>query len=80
VYRKEYRRKLTNPEEAVKLIRKGDMLVHGLTMAEPPALLRAVAERLREGDLEKIKMFSVLPLDSVCSTILSPDLVDCVEA
>jgi itaconate CoA-transferase len=80
VYKREYQGKLTTPEEAVKLIRNGDMLVHGLTMAEPPALLNAVAERLRERDLEKIKMFSVLPLDSVCSTILAPDLVDCVEA
>ncbi|NYB52673.1 MAG: acetyl-CoA hydrolase/transferase family protein [Methanobacteriaceae archaeon] len=80
MYKNDYQRKLTTPEEAVKLIRKGDMLVHGLTMAEPPALLEAVASRLREGDLEKIRMFSVLPLSSVCSTILAPDLVDCVEA
>lgn len=80
MYKKEYRAKLTIPEEAAKLIRKGDMLVHGLTMAEPPALLEAVAQRLREGDLEKIKMFSVLPMDSACSTILAPDLMDCVEA
>lgn len=80
MYRKQYQEKLTTPEVAVKLIRKGDMLVHGLTMAEPPALLDAIAGRLREGDLEKIRMFSVLPLSSVCSSILAPDLVDCVEA
>ena len=80
MYEKEYQGKLTTPEQAVKSIQKGDMLVHGLTMAEPPALLKAVADRLREGDLEKIRMFSVIPLDSVCSTILAPDLVDCVEA
>jgi len=80
VYKKLYRKKLTTPDEAVKLIREGDMLVHGLTMAEPPAILEAVASRLREGDLKKIRMFSVIPLDSVCSTILAPDLMDCVEA
>ncbi len=80
MYKKQYQNKLTSPEEAVKLIKKSDMLVHGLTMAEPPALLDAVASRLREGDLDKIKMFSVLPLSSVCSTILAPDLMDCVEA
>jgi itaconate CoA-transferase len=38
-----------------------------------------VASRLREGDLEKIRMFSVIPLDSVCSTLLART-VDCVEA
>jgi Acetyl-CoA hydrolase len=55
VYKKEFQGKLTTPEEAVKLIKKGDMLVHGLTMAEPPALLSAVAERLREETLKKLK-------------------------
>lgn len=80
MYKKEYQGKLTTPAQAVKSIQKGDMLVNGLTMAEPPALLKAVADRLREGDLEKIRMFSVIPLESVCSTILAPDLVDCVEA
>lgn len=80
MYQKLYQKKLTSPEEAVKLIRKHDMVVHGLTMAEPPALLKAVAERLREGDLDKMRIFSVIPLDSVCSTVLSPDLMDCVDA
>lgn len=80
MYNKEYQKKLTTPDEAVKAIREGDMLVHGLTMAEPPALLKAVASRLREGDLNKIRLFSALPMNPACSTILAPDLMDCVEA
>jgi itaconate CoA-transferase len=80
MYQREYRKKLTTPEEAVKSIRNGDMLVHGLTMAEPPALLEAVASRLREGDLNKMKTFSILPLSPACSSVLSPELVDCVES
>lgn len=79
-YHKEYKEKLTSAEDAVKLINDGDMLVHGLTMAEPPALLQAVASRLRSGELERIRIFSILPLSYSCSTILAPDLVDCVEA
>ena len=75
-----YKKKLTTPEEAVRLIKEGDMLVHGLTMAEPPALLRATASRLRAGDLKRLKVFSVLPLAHACTTLLVPDLVDCVEA
>lgn len=80
MYFKEYRKKLITPDEAVKSIREGEMLVHGLTMAEPPALLEAVASRLRSGDLERIKLFSALPMSPACSTILAPDLADCVEA
>jgi itaconate CoA-transferase len=80
MYKREYQKKLTTSEEAVKLIRKGDMLVHGLTMAEPPALLSAVASRLSDGDLKKLKTFSILPLSHACSTVLAPELVDCVES
>ncbi len=80
MYEKEYKEKLTSPDEAVKVIKDDDMLVHGLTMAEPPALLRAVAERLKAGELKHLKIFSVIPLAHACSTVLAPDLLDCVEA
>jgi itaconate CoA-transferase len=80
MFAREYARKLMTPGKAVTLIREGDMLVHGLTMAEPPALLRALAARLRAGDLKRLRVFSVLPLRHACSTLLVPDLVDCVEA
>lgn len=80
MYHTEYQKKLTTPESAVKAIGEGDMLVHGLTMAEPPALLRAVAARLRSGGLKRLRTFSVLPLAHASSTVLVPDLIDCVEA
>jgi itaconate CoA-transferase len=76
----EYRGKLTTPEEAVRGIRDGDMLVHGLGLAEPPALLRSVADRLRAGDLKRLRVFSSLPLKHVCDTVLAVDLMDCVDA
>ncbi|MBI5680290.1 MAG: acetyl-CoA hydrolase/transferase family protein [Methanobacterium sp.] len=80
MYHNQYQKKLTNPDDAVKSIREGDMLVHGLTMAEPPALLRAVASRLKSGEIKHMKVFSILPLAHACSTVLASDLVDCVEA
>ena len=75
-----YQGKLVTPEQAVTLIGEGDMLVHGVGMAEPPALLRAVAAHLRAGDLKRIKVFSALPLKHVCETLLAVDMVDCVDA
>ncbi|NQU03259.1 MAG: hypothetical protein HQ589_03830 [Syntrophaceae bacterium] len=52
-YSGEYKRKLTNPADAVGLIKNGDTLIHGMTIAEPPALLSAIADRAEAGDLKR---------------------------
>jgi acyl-CoA hydrolase len=49
VYAEVYRRKRTTPRKAVSRIRNGDTIVHGLTIAEPPALLNAIADRVPHG-------------------------------
>ncbi len=79
MYQQEYRRKLTTPIKAAELIQDNMTLAHGLTMAEPPELLGAIAARLRAGDLKKLKAFCLLPLKHALDTILAPDLSDCVE-
>jgi acyl-CoA hydrolase len=47
IYRDAYLRKLTTAEEAIGCVKDGDNIVHGVTIAEPPALLRAIADRAR---------------------------------
>ena len=79
-YAAEYQRKLTTPPEAVEPVRNGDVVVHGLGAAEPPALLGAIAGRARAGDLEGISIFSLLPLQHAASTVLSPELADCIQS
>jgi itaconate CoA-transferase len=79
-YRAQYRSKLTTPEQAVSGIKSGSTLVHGLAAAEPPALLRAIADRMREGGLNNLSVHSLLPMENVSKTLLSPDLADCVQA
>ena len=79
-YRAQYRRKLTKPEQAVNGIQSGSTLVHGLAAAEPPALLQAIADRVRAGDLTNLSVHSLLPMENVSKTLLSPDLADCVQA
>jgi len=79
-YAAEYRKKLTAPEKAIALIQNGDIVVHGLTIAEPPALLAAIADRARAGDLKDIKIYSLLPIKHAATTVLGPDLSDCIEA
>ncbi len=79
-YASEYRQKLTTPQQAVEKIKNGSIIVHGMTNAEPPALLATIADKARAGDLKDIKILSLLPLEHVAKTVLSPDLSDCIQA
>jgi itaconate CoA-transferase len=80
MYQTEYREKLLTPEQAAARVADGSTFFHGMASAEPPALLGAVADRLRRGDLHQIKVYSMLPLATAARTILAPDLTDEVYA
>ena len=79
-YVSEYRKKLTTAQKAVERIKSGATITHGLASAEPPALLAAIADRAREGDLKDIKVYSMLPQRHAIKTVLAPDLSDCIQA
>ena len=59
MYRQAYRRKLTTPEQAVEPIKDSATIVHGMASGEPPALLAAIAHRVRQGDLKDLHIFSL---------------------
>jgi len=80
MYESEYRRKLTTPEKAVEVISNSGTMVHGMVAGEPPALLAAIADRARKGDLTDLKVFSLLPVEHSAKTILAPDLVDRIHS
>jgi itaconate CoA-transferase len=80
VYQSEYKRKLTSPQDAVAAISSGATLIHGMATAEPPALLGAIAERLRSGDLKDISVYSLLPMKTAAETVLAEDLAHTVHA
>ena len=79
MYQSQYRQKLTSPHDAVSFLKDGAAVIHGLTMAEPPALLEAIADRVRAGELKRIRVYSLLPQETTRKTILAPELSDCVE-
>lgn len=79
MYQQAYRRKLTTPDQAVASINNSATIVHGMASGEPPALLAAIAERVRRGDLRDIKVFSLLPMANAAATILSPDLAGLIH-
>lgn len=80
MYREEYRRKLTSLESAVGRIKDGSTVVHGMGTAEPPALLAAIAHRVRSGELTSITIWSMFPMESAVKTVLSPDIADRIHA
>jgi itaconate CoA-transferase len=79
-YFAEYQQKLTDPKGASEKIENGNTIVHGLSIAEPPALLAAIADRARAGSLKDIKIYSLLPLEHAAKTVLVPELSDCIQA
>jgi itaconate CoA-transferase len=74
MYLSEYRRKLTTPEKAVASIRNGNTIVHAMAVGEPPALLGALADRVRNGHLKDLKVYSLLAMAHSARTILAPEL------
>ena len=79
-YASAYKQKLTTPQKAVGKIKDGSTIIHGMGAAEPPALLAAIAQRAREGDLKDIKVFTLFPMEHVTKTVLAPELSDCIQA
>lgn len=80
VYQSEYKAKLTTPSDAVASIPHGATLIHGMAASEPPALLGAVADRARAGDLKDLKAYSLLPMQVAADTILAQDLAGVIHA
>lgn len=67
-----YRGKLCTPAEAVELIPDGSFVISGSCVGEPPALLRAVADRALAGGFTNLRMSSLLPLQATATSILAP--------
>ena len=78
-YEQQYRAKLTRPDRAVEHISSGDTVVYGMSIAQPPALLAALAAQARRGDVTGLKVYTFLPRDPAAKTVLSPDLADTIE-
>jgi len=79
-YDDEYRAKLTTCENAASAVRDGDTLIHGVTIAEPPGMLTAIAERARAGDLNQIKVYTFNAQKHFARTLGSPDISDIVDS
>jgi len=76
MFDQEYQAKLATPYEAAAALPHGAVVISGLTMAEPPALLTAMADRVAAAELEGLILYCLLPTTTLCSTVLAPELCD----
>ena len=71
-----YRSKLTTPAEAVGRIASGATLSMGMAMTEPPALLKALADRAAAGKVDDLKIYYFESTRIAGETILRYELTD----
>src|SRR5580692_6077858 len=71
-----YQSKLTTPSQAVATIPSGSKLSMGMAMTEPPALLRALADRAAAGGIQDLKVYYMESTSIAGETILRYELVD----
>jgi itaconate CoA-transferase len=79
LFEADYRGRLTTADDAVAPIADGSRLIYGLMQAEPQALLWAFANRLRAGDLKRLRILGGPPQQCALDTVLAADLADRVE-
>src|ERR1700689_683897 len=71
-----YQSKLTTPDEAVSSIPSGSKLSFGMAMTEPPALLKALADRAEAGSIENLNVYYFEATSIAGRTILRYELND----
>lgn len=72
----EYQKKLTTDINAINLIENGDVIVHSMCVAEPPKLLQAFAQRVREGNLLDTSIYTLIPLEHSLNSYLADDVIE----
>ena len=71
-----YQSKLTTPDQAVAMIPSGSKLSMGMAMAEPPALLKALADRAEAGRIAGLEVYYFESTSIAGKTILRYELND----
>ena len=74
-----YQSKLTTPEQAVTTIPSGSRLSMGMFAAEPPALLKALADRAAAGAVGDLRVYYYESARIAGDTILRYELNDRIQ-
>jgi itaconate CoA-transferase len=71
-----YAEKRMTAAEAVAGIASGDRLAMGMALAEPPALLAALAARAERDEIDEVRLYYFHSTPHAAATVLRPDLLD----
>ncbi|WP_444939515.1 acetyl-CoA hydrolase/transferase family protein [Microbulbifer sp. JMSA002] len=75
----QYHRKLTTADNAVASIPSESIISMGMRVATPPALLKALENRVRTGDIKKLMVYYMRCGGVAMKTIFQEDLLDRVR-
>jgi len=75
-HRPAYRSRVTSAADAAALIPSVARIAIGLGVAQPSALLTALADRARAGEVDGNRLYYLLSFASAGATVLAPDLGD----
>lgn len=75
----QYRAKLKSADQAISAIPSGAHLAMGMAVAEPPALLKALAGRVETRELDDLNLWYFHSMELAGETILKGDLLDRVR-
>lgn len=75
----EYEKRLSNAVEAVCDLQSGSKIGFGIGVGQPPALLEAIAARLRSGDLKDLSIYYKLAMKHAAETVLADEVLHAVH-
>ncbi len=79
MYSSEYQSKLTTPEQAITLIDRTCNMAFGMAVSQPPALLKAIAERAKAKGFDKLCVYYLHAEEPANHTILQYELMDIIK-
>jgi len=79
MYEAEYRSKLMTPAAAVELIPARGTLSMGMAVSEPPALLKALEDRVKRGGIEELRVYYSHSVAAAGATILKYDYMNVIK-
>lgn len=71
-----YAARLTTPAEAVSHIASGDRVAMGMALAEPPALLQALAARAEADEIDEVRLYYFHSTPHAGASVLRYELMD----
>ncbi len=74
-----YQDKLCSAAEAAKRVNDRENLVLGMGTAMPPAIMAAIAERVKRGEFTRLPVYYMHASDAAVKTLLVPELMDVVK-